>query len=188
MKLRQLAERNSILLSFSRLHNITYRQLNSDITTRKATFDLHRMCELQLFEQKGQKRNAYYVAGQEFIRLNNRVDDDNSRANGEMYRANGEMYGANGEMYRAEQIPEELLEKINKIGKKLASNEMESLILDLCSCQPFSIMELATILQRNIVFLRNHYLKPLIKQGKLFYTIPEMLNHPKQKYTTKKKQ
>ena len=181
MKLRQLAERNSILLSFSRLHNIIYRQLNSDITTRKATFDLHRMCELQLFEQKGQKRNAYYVAGQEFIRLNNRVDDDNSRANGEMYRANGEMY-------RAEQIPEELLEKINKIGKKLASNEMESLILDLCSCQPFSIMELATILQRNIVFLRNHYLKPLIKQGKLFYTIPEMLNHPKQKYTTKKKQ
>ena len=109
-------------------------------------------------------------------------------ANGEMYRANGEMYRANDEMYGAEQIPEELLERINKIGKKHASNEMESLILDLCSFQPFSLMELATILQRNIVFLRNHYLKPLIKQSKLFYTIPEMLNHPNQKYTTKKKQ
>ena len=105
-----------------------------------------------------------------------------------MYRANDEMYGANDEMYGAEQIPEELLERINKIGKKLASNEMEKLILDLCSFQPFSLMELAAILQRNIVFLRNHYLKPLIKQSKLFYTIPEMLNHPNQKYTTKKKQ
>ena len=205
------------------IDNITYRQLNSDITTRKATFDLHRMCKEGLFELKGQKRNAYYVAGQEFIQLNGKPDGvtgkpdgvtgklggvtgkpdreiskpdgemyrangEMYRANGEMYRANGEMYRANGEMYRAEQIPEELLERINKIGKKLASNEMESLILDLCSFQAFSLMELSTILQRNIMFLRNHYLKPLIKQGKLFYTIPEMLNHPNQKYTTKKKQ
>ncbi len=198
------------------IDNITYRQLNSDITTRKATFDLHRMCKEGLFELKGQKRNAYYVAGQEFIQLNgkpdgvtgkpdgvtgklggvtgkpdreiSKPDGEMYRANGEMYRANGEMYRANGEMYRAEQIPEELLERINKIGKKLASNEMESLILDLCSFQAFSLMELSTILQRNIMFLRNHYLKPLIKQGKLSYTIPEMLNHPNQKYTTKKKQ
>ena len=191
------------------IDNITYRQLNSDITSRKATFDLHRMCKGGLFELKGQKRNAYYVAGPEFIQLNSKPDGENgkpkgdnrkldgkngkldgtiSRANGEMYGANGEMYRANGEMYRAEQIPEELLERINKIGKKLASNEMESLILDLCSFQAFSLMELSTILQRNIMFLRNHYLKPLIKQGKLFYTIPEMLNHPNQKYTTKKKQ
>ena len=191
------------------IDNITYRQLNSDITTRKATFDLHRMCKEGLFELKGQKRNAYYVAGQEFIQLNGKPDGvtgkpdgvtgklggvtgkpdrEISKPDGEMYRANGEMYRANGEMYRAEQIPEELLERINKIGKKLASNEMESLILDLCSFQAFSLMELSTILQRNIMFLRNHYLKPLIKQGKLFYTIPEMLNHPNQKYTTKKKQ
>ena len=233
------------------IDNITYRQLNSDITSRKATFDLHRMCEMGLFELKGQSRNAYYIAGPnlephigkndgEISRangkisraneengrgdglnsrgdsLNSRGDSFNSRADekmyggdgemyradgemcradGEMYRANEEMYGANeemygavDEMYGADELPEALKEKILKIGKRIPEEEMKKLLIELCDLHPFSLHEISILLHRNMVFLRNHYINPLMAQGKLFYTIPEMIKHPNQKYTTKKKQ
>lgn len=233
------------------IDNITYRQLNSDITSRKATFDLHRMCQEGLFELRGQRRNAYYIAGQEFVRLNNKCDDEmcrandeisrgdslngradgeisraneengrgdglnsrgdslngrgdslNGKANEEMCRANGEMcraneemcrandemYRANGEMCRADILPLVLQERIKKIGKRAASSEIRSLIIELCTFAPFGIAGLAQLLNRDMKALRYHYINPLLKQGKLFYTIPEMLNHPNQKYTTKKKQ
>ena len=198
------------------IDNITYRQLNSDITSRKATVDLHRMCENGLFELRGQRRNAYYVAGQEFVWLNSRAKDLNSRANGlngradekmygadgemcradgemygavdEMYGAVDEMYGAVDEMYGADELPEALKEKILKIGKRIPEEEMKKLLIELCDLHPFSLHEISILLHRNMVFLRNHYINPLMAQGKLFYTIPEMIRHPNQKYTTKKKQ
>ena len=187
------------------IDNITYRQLNSDITTRKASLDLHRMCEMGLFELKGQGKNAYYIAGLEFISFNGRemyygageMYHDNGEmyhGNGEMYHGAGEMYHGNGEMYhgneemcRAEELPDELKKRIGEIGKRMVAKEMESLIVDLCTFQPLSLVEIASLLHRNKVSMKNHYISPLIKQGKLFFTIPEMIKHPNQKYTTKKK-
>ena len=116
------------------------------------------------------------------------ADGEMCRVNGEMCRANGEMCRANGEMCRAEILPLALMERIKKLGKRAASSEIKSLIIDLCSFNPFSLSQLAQLLNRNMRALRYHYINPLLKQGKLFYTIPEMLNHPNQKYTTKKKQ
>ena len=98
------------------------------------------------------------------------------------------MYGANGEMYGADELPEALKEKILKIGKRVPEEEMKKLLIELCDLHPFSLHELSILLHRNMVFLRNHYINPLMAQDKLFYTIPEMIRHPNQKYTTKKKQ
>lgn len=160
------------------IDSITYRQLNSDINTRKASFDLHRMCEMRLFELRGQGRNAYYVAGREFVLLNSRVE-------GEMCRGEGEMCRANEEMCRVVDLPAELKERVEKTGKRVASKDMDRLIVDLCAFRPFSLAEMASLLHRDLSALRYHYINRLIKQRKLFYTIPEMLNHPKQKYTAK---
>ncbi len=99
---------------------------------------MHRMCELQLFEQKGQKRNAYYVAGQEFIRLTSCADR--------------EMYGANKEKYGANELPEALKEKILKIGKRVPEEEMKKLLIELCDLHPFSLYEMSILLHRNMVF------------------------------------
>ena len=115
-------------------------------------------------------------------------DGEMCRAGGEMCRAGGEMCRADGEMCRADSLPLVLQERIKKIGKRAASSEIRSLIIELCTFTPFGIAELAQLLNRDVKALRYHYINPLMKQGKLFYTIPEMLNHPNQKYTTKKKQ
>ena len=190
------------------IDNITYRQLNSDITSRKATVDLHRMCENGLFELRGQRRNAYYVAGQEFVWLNSnsRAKDLNGRADekmyggdGEMYRADGENGRADGEISRADRengradkengraLPKELLQKCKSLKKWESSEKMKGIVLELCAFMPLSLNDIAKIINRRSHSVRYLYINPLIESGELFYTIPEMLNHPNQKYTTKKK-
>jgi ATP-dependent DNA helicase RecG len=64
---------------------------------------------------------------------------------------------------------------------------MKSLVIELCEIMPLSISEIAEIINRKPESVRYLYINPLIESGKLFHTIPEMLNHPDQKYTTVKK-
>ena len=198
------------------IDNITYRQLNSDITSRKATFDLHRMCEMGLFELKGQSRNAYYIAGPNLESHIGKNDGEMCRANREISRGDGEISRANEENgrgdglnsrgdglnsrggglnsrgdslnSRGDHLPLELKERIKQLGKRANPKEMERLIIDLCNWNPLSLKEIAKLINRKTSSVRYLYLNKLIAQGKLFYTVPEMLNHPDQKYTTKKKQ
>ena len=182
------------------IDNITYRQLNSDINTSKASADLHDMCKKGLLEQKGQSRSSYYIAGEQFV--NGRVDDSlNSIAAGENSNAIGENsigdslnsrgkapLNSRGEFLnsRGQQLPKILEERVEKIGKRAKPDEMKKLVIELCSLKPMSLLELANILKRKPSSLRYLYVNPLIESGELFYTIPEMLSHPDQKYTTVK--
>ena len=115
-----------------------------------------------------------------------RGDGEMCRANKEMCRANEEMCRANGEMCRAEDLPKELKKRVGETGKRMVAKDMESLIIDLCTFKPLSLAEMASLLHRDMRALRYHYINTLIKQKRLFYTIPEMLNHPNQKYTAVK--
>ncbi len=171
--------------------------------------DLHDMCTKGLLEQKGQSRSTYYIAGVNFIEnsrgedFNSRGDDENSRGealNSRAYdslnsrgealnsRASGSLNsrgeGLNG---RAKQLPKGLEERIAKIGKRAKPEEMKELVLELCRLEPMSLLELASILKRRPSSLRYLYVNSLIGSHQLYYTIPEMLNHPDQKYTTVKK-
>ena len=179
------------------IDNITYRQLNSNMNNQKASFDLHDLCTKGLLEQKGQSRSTYYIAGKNFVNSradgeNSRADGENSRADGENSRADGENSRADGENSRADgennrAIPENLLERCKELKKWESSKKMKSLVIELCSVMPLSISEIAQIINRKPESVRYLYVNPLIENKKLFYTIPEMLNHPDQKYTTVKK-
>ena len=191
------------------IDNITYRQLNSDINTSKASADLHDMCKKGLLEQKGQSRSSYYIAGEQFV--NSRVDDslnsiaagDNSNAIGEnsigegSLNSRGASFNSRGKSpfnsrgksplnSRGQQLPKILEERVARIGKRAKPDEMKELVIELCRLEPMSLLELANILKRKPSSLRYLYVNPLIESGELFYTIPEMLSHPDQKYTTVK--
>ena len=155
------------------IDNMTYRQLNSDINNQKASFDLHDLSSKELIEQKGQSRSTYYIAGEKLV---------NCIANGENNRADGENNIADGENNR--DLPKELLEKCRSLKKWESSKKMQNLIIELCTFKPLSLADIASLTNRKPFSVRHLYLIPLIKRGMLFYTIPEMLNHPDQKYTT----
>ena len=80
------------------------------------------------------------------------------------------------------ELPNELQERVNNIGSRASRETVCQLIIDLCAFKPYSYEELASILQRSSKALKDKYLKPLRLANKLFYWIPEMINHPLQKY------
>ena len=184
------------------IDNITYRQLNSDINTSRASADLHDMCKKGLLEQKGQSRSSYYIAGAKFVNdtdsnhLNRRGDGENSIGDSLNSRGKG-VLNSRGDSLNSrgkgalnsigQQLPIILEERVAKLGKRAKPEEMKELVIELCKLEPMSLLELANTLKRKPSSLRYLYINPLIESGKLFYTIPEMRSHPDQKYTTVKK-
>lgn len=112
----------------------------------------------------------------------------NSRANSSLNSRGGSLNsrGADALNSRAISLPKDLEEKLAKIGKRSKPEAMKELIIELCNLGPMSLQELANILKRKPSSLRYLYVNSLIDEHKLFHTIPEMLNHPDQKYTTVK--
>ena len=80
------------------------------------------------------------------------------------------------------ELPNELQERVKNIGNRASRETVCQLLIDLCAFKPYSYEELASILQRSPKALKDKYLKPLRLANWLFYWIPEMINHPLQKY------
>ena len=80
------------------------------------------------------------------------------------------------------ELPNELQERVKNIGNRASRETVCQLLIDLCAFKPYSYEELASILQRSPKALKDKYLKPLRLANRLFYWIPEMINHPLQKY------
>ena len=152
-------------------------------------------------------KRASYIAGTNFV--NGNAIGENGNAIGENGNATGENSNATGKSGnvksplnsrggslnsrvadalngRAIPLPKDLEEKLTKIGKRSKPEAMKELIIELCNLGPMSLQELANILKRKPSSLRYLYVNSLIGEHKLFHTIPEMLNHPDQKYTTVK--
>ena len=118
----------------------------------------------------------------------------------ERYQGENERYQAFEERYQGEvgtfeeecmlkprvelvrELSNELQERVNNIGCRASRETVCQLIIDLCAFKPYSYEELASVLQRSPKALKDKYLKPLRLATKLFYWIPEMINHPQQKY------
>ena len=224
------------------IDNATYRQLDSSITHARARLEIHKLCDLEFLEKKGQGRNTYYIKTSKVVTLGERLPPQSERIPpqhgtlGEMIPPQGErllpqhgtlgerlppqderllpqderllpQHGTLGERYQGEderyqaylgtfeeecmlkpceelvrELPNELQERVNNIGNRASREAVCQLLIDLCAFKPYSYEELASILQRSPKALKDKYLKPLRLANKLFYWIPEMINHPLQKY------
>ena len=72
--------------------------------------------------------------------------------------------------------------KIEKVGKRILKEDLNQIIIALCSIRPYSIEELTVLLNRNPKSFKNFNIKALLETKRLFYWIPEMIRHPQQKY------
>ncbi len=188
------------------IDNLTYRQLDTTITHARARLEIHRLCELGFLVKKGQGRNTYYVKTEKVVSLGEMLPHQGEMFHGEekinhgkeekkggIYYGEEEIYHGkeekNGEMFHAlnrdallAELPEELKKQILVMKKWTPKNEMEQIIISLCSLRPYSIVELELLLQRSRKALKSFLIKALLESNKLFYWIPEMIRHPQQKY------
>lgn len=170
------------------IDNATYRQLDSSITHARARLEIHKLCDLGFLEKKGQGRNTYYIRTSKVVSLEERL-----LPQGEMYQGENERYqgklGTFEEPTPAlnrdtllEELPDELKIKIEKVGKRILKEDLNQIIIALCSMRPYNIEELTLLLGRNPKSFKNFNIKNLLETKRLFYWIPEMIRHPQQKY------
>ena len=81
-------------------------------------------------------------------------------------------------------LPPHLESRIAQIGRRAQPDEVMRCIEALSNSRALRAEELVTFLDRNLSYLVSRYLSPMIREGTLEYTIPEMPNHPKQRYQT----
>ena len=181
------------------IDNATYRQLDSSITHARARLEIHKLCDFGFIEKIGQGRNTYYIRTSKVVSLGERLRPQGERllpqhgTLGERYQGEDERYQGKLGTFEEEcmlnpreelvrELPNELQERVNNIGNRASRETVCQLLIDLCAFKPYSYEELASILQRSPKALKDKYLKPLRGANKLFYWIPEMINHPLQKY------
>ena len=79
-------------------------------------------------------------------------------------------------------LPGALAARIGSFGQRHPPAEVCDAVVELCSLREWSAEELATVLGRHPRYVRNNYLRPLMRDGRLSMTNPEEPNDPQQAY------
>lgn len=173
--------------------NITYRQL-SGVGTREATTDIKQLESNGLISMHGQGRRAYYTPTEELMKLLSRGSAMEDKCSN-IPTSESNIPSPDSNLPCQEQnlpctmedlrknLPSIILEKIDGLGKKVSIEDMQGLVVELCYIHPFSSEELSILLNRHEKYIRQTIISKLLSAKKLFYTIPEMVRHPQQKYT-----
>lgn len=166
------------------IDNAAYRAINRT-DTLNASGHLRRLRDLDLLEMKGAGSRTYYVPGPRFLAALRVPPVETSAALANSHQSDANSHQSMSDSHQPQRtIPAELAARIPEPGNKPRRNVLRSLIVDLCRWQTLSARELATILNgREPKPLVRDYLSPMVTKGLLAYTIPEMENHPDQRYT-----
>ena len=200
-----LSDEEARALVFARelgaIDNAAYRHINRT-DTLNASGHLRRLRDLGLLAMKGSGNRTYYVAGPAFERaalaLSTRGDSTaaapkaaqrriptSSAPDTHQVAANTPQAGGNTPqpMIEADTLPEALRQRLPAPGTKPRRPAMQALLIDLCAWKPLSARELTALLARqDHKHLVRELLSPMVAEGLLAYTIPEMENHPDQRY------
>ncbi len=130
----------------------------------------------------GQRRGMRYYLSETFIDNAHvfeyiSINSDDNSINSGLSSINNEQCFDNIDdeiMNILKEISKEAREKkrLDEIGK------MKEIIFKLCEIKPLTLKELAFLLNRNPVGIRNNYLSPLIDEGKIMLMYPGQINHP----------
>jgi len=79
-------------------------------------------------------------------------------------------------------LPGSLAARVGAIGQRHPPQEIRDLVWELCAHRAWSVDDLSQILRRNPEVVRQTYLRPLMREGRLTMTKPEEPNSPDQAY------
>ena len=173
----ELSDEQKLALVFVRevgaIDNITYRQL-SGVKSVRASKDLSRMANYHLLEAKKHSNQTYYVVGEELKARIKKLNPPTSDPNPPTLDVNPPTQ---------EVLSTDLKNRIERIGRRTRDKELLlGIVVDLCQIKPRSISEIAKIINRTDNYVKHDLVAPLRENGRLTYTIPDMINHPEQKY------
>ena len=178
------------------INNGTYRELTK-VDTLTASQALRRLRDAGLLAQKGRGSATYYVPTDRLIDkgLSSNPEALSSELGGlssnpPAITGNPEPLSSNpadkyDEALRSQLldgIPGTLAAKVGAVGKRHPPQEVQDVVVALCQVRAWSADELSTVLRRNPEVVRQSYLRPLMREGRLMMTNPLEPNDPQQAY------
>lgn len=185
------------------IDNAAYRAL-SKVDTLAASAALRRLRDAGLLVQKGRGSATYYVPAERLGLNKNTGENSALSGNPSALSTNPDSLStnpgtlstnpdglsinpppSNEETARAallNGLPGALAARIGGFGQRHPPGEVCNAVVELCSLREWSAEELATVLGRHSRYVRNNYLRPLMRDGRLSMTNPEEPNDPQQAY------
>ncbi len=183
-----LSEEQKMALIFVRevgaIDNSSFRQL-CGVSNRDASALLRALFIKKLILQKGKSKNTYYIAGENLLK---HISNLPTMADGLPTMADDLPTMADDLPTMADSLPSmvdlpnDLKSRLKNLGKRNKKEDIKQLIYDLCHWRDLSSRELAMLLDKNEKYLKRDFLKELIQEKKINYTIPDMIKHPNQRY------
>lgn len=157
------------------IDNSAYRSL-TQADTLAASKSLRRLRELDILEDRGSGSRTYYVPGP-VMRAAPHSEDvsmDASILTSEPRRRTVSIAD----------VPAPVRLQISSLGRRVLPDEMQDVILKLCSWRPLAAEDIASVLGKTSNYISSKYLYPMVRSGVLRHLYPEMVKHPGQKYVT----
>jgi ATP-dependent DNA helicase RecG len=170
------------------IDNAAYRSINR-VETLAASAHLRRLRDLGLLEMKGSGNRTYYIPGHGFRQAEQRPIERAVPAPSDLHQSPPDLHQPSPDLHQPpdnqRELSCDLRARLVSCGTRPRKATLRALVLEICSVKPHSARELGRLLggraPKNLVRL---HLQPMLTAGDLAYTIPEMPNHPDQKYTT----
>lgn len=178
------------------LNNGTYRELTK-VDTLTASQALRRLRDAGLLAQKGRGSATYYVPTERLLDsgLSSNPEPLSSESGG--LSSNPPALSSNPESGPStpsgkfdEVLRSQLLDgisgtlaaKVGALGQRHPPQEVRDVVIALCRVRAWRADELSTVLRRNPEVVRQNYLRPLMREGRLTMTNPQEPNDPQQAY------
>jgi ATP-dependent DNA helicase RecG len=184
------------------LNNGTYRELTK-VDTLTASQSLRRLRDAGLLAQKGRGSATYYVPTESLVGsglcsnpealssesdgLSTKTDSLSTKADALSTRPDSlSAMRANAQdaprKTLLNELPGALAARVGAIGQRHPPGEVCDAIVEICRLRDWRAEELATLLQRHSRYVRNNYLRPLMRNERLEMTSPDEPSDPHQAY------
>lgn len=154
----------------------------SGLDTLQASSLLRRLRDRGLLEKQGAGSRTHYT----LATLGSAVDRHPEQAKFHFEGGNPHTEGGNqmaeGGKRDLPPLPLELEARLTASAKRMTNTALRQLICDLCGWQPLRGEELATLLGKDLKYLRNKHLSTMVQAGELVFQYPESPNHALQAY------
>lgn len=191
------------------IDNATYREL-SKMDALAASQALRRLRDAGLLAQKGRGSATYYVPTERLIAdetsLSSKPETLSSKS-GEGLSSKSDAlpskppalssnpaalpdepetlstrYDETQRSQLLDTLPGSLAARLGAIGLRHPPQETRELVMALCALRDWRVEELSLVLRRNPEVVRQNYLRPLMREGRLVMTNPDEPNDPQQAY------
>lgn len=187
------------------IDNATYRALNK-VDTLTASAALRRLRDAGLLAQKGRGSATYYVPTERLglteptagmggvlsgnpaalsskpVGLSSKLGDLSSNPPTAAIVATSARFDEAARRALLDDLPGLLAARLGAIGQRHPPQKVQDLVVELCTLRAWRTDELSLVLRRNPEVVRQSYLRPLTREGRLAMTRPQEPNDPQQAY------